>query len=180
MAEYIHQRARIHRREWASAEHAVVRDRGDDEYAALSSPEHPLVMAGGPAGGFGAVIPPWLGPKSRAADGSRWRMHRLRTPVLKRHPMSIDILDPTHESQAASFALARRPDSLVGATVGFISNGKEGTKGFFAHLERLLRERFGVAHGSGATKSNFMAPPSLTLLRPRRLAAGGIGPGRLR
>ncbi len=72
VAEYIHQRARIHRREWASVgKHAVVRDRGDDEYAALPSPEHLLVIAaGGPAGGFGAVIPPWLGPKSRAVTAA--------------------------------------------------------------------------------------------------------------
>ena len=36
-------------------------------YPALASPEHLLVVAaGGPAGGFGAVIPPWLGDKSQA------------------------------------------------------------------------------------------------------------------
>jgi len=47
---------------------AVVRSRGDTEYAALDSPDQLLVVAaGGPAGGFGAVIPPWLGDKSRAA-----------------------------------------------------------------------------------------------------------------
>ena len=46
---------------------SVVRDKGDTEYCALSSPEHLLlVAAGGPAGGFGAVIPPWLGAKSQA------------------------------------------------------------------------------------------------------------------
>jgi hypothetical protein len=69
IAEFIHRRARIHRREWAEVgKGAVVRDRGDTEYAALSGPEDLLVIAaGGPAGGFGAVIPPWLGDKSRAA-----------------------------------------------------------------------------------------------------------------
>jgi hypothetical protein len=46
---------------------AVVRDRGDTEYAALDAPDQLLVVAaGGPAGGFGAVIPPWLGGKSHA------------------------------------------------------------------------------------------------------------------
>ena len=46
---------------------AVVRDRGDSVYAAMESPEQLLVIAGGgPAGGFGAIIPPWLGHKSRA------------------------------------------------------------------------------------------------------------------
>ena len=37
------------------------------EYSALHSPEHLLIVAaGGPAGGFGAIIPPWLGTKSQA------------------------------------------------------------------------------------------------------------------
>ncbi len=68
IAAFIHRRARIRRSEWATVgKGAVVRDRGDSEYAALASPEHLLVVAaGGPAGGFGAVIPPWLGHKSRA------------------------------------------------------------------------------------------------------------------
>jgi hypothetical protein len=68
IAAFIHARARVHRREWAEVgKGAVVRDRGDTEYAALSSPDRLLVVAaGGPAGGFGAVIPPWLGEKSRA------------------------------------------------------------------------------------------------------------------
>ena len=62
------ERARIHRREWAEVgKGRVVRDRGDTEYRALPDPEHLLlVAAGGPAGGFGAVIPPWLGGKSHA------------------------------------------------------------------------------------------------------------------
>ena len=39
----------------------------DTEFAALGSPEDLLVVAaGGPAGGFGMVIPPWFGSKSRA------------------------------------------------------------------------------------------------------------------
>jgi hypothetical protein len=65
---FIHARARIHRREWAECgKGSVVRDRGDTEYAALDSPDQLLVVAaGGPAGGFGAVIPPWFGTKSRA------------------------------------------------------------------------------------------------------------------
>jgi len=68
IANFIHERARIHRREWAEVgKGAVVREKGDRVYAALASPDHLLVIAaGGPAGGFGAVIPPWLGNKSRA------------------------------------------------------------------------------------------------------------------
>jgi len=68
IARFIHARARVRRSEWADVgKAAVVRDRGDSEYAALDSPDSLLVVAaGGPAGGFGAVIPPWLGDKSKA------------------------------------------------------------------------------------------------------------------
>ena len=68
VAEFIHQRARIHRREWAEVgKGAVVRDRGDSVYPAMDSADQLLVIAaGGPAGGFGAIIPPWLGNKSHA------------------------------------------------------------------------------------------------------------------
>ena len=61
-------KARIRRGEWAECgKAAVVRGRGEREYTALTAPEDLLVVAaGGPAGGFGAVIPPWLGDKSRA------------------------------------------------------------------------------------------------------------------
>ena len=48
--------------------------------------------------------------------------------------------------------------SLAGKTIGVISNGKEGTKGFFAHLDRILREELGVADVVLRVKSNFSAP----------------------
>ena len=56
------------RREWADCgKAAVVGKHGDREYAALPDEDQLLVVAaGGPAGGFGAVIPPWLGHKSQA------------------------------------------------------------------------------------------------------------------
>jgi hypothetical protein len=65
---YVYEQARISRSEWADVgKGSVVHDKGDREYRALPSPEDLLVVAGGgPAGGFGAVIPPWLGTKSRA------------------------------------------------------------------------------------------------------------------
>ncbi|MCB1739192.1 MAG: hypothetical protein KDK91_02400 [Gammaproteobacteria bacterium] len=66
--QFLFERARIRRAEWAEVgKSAVVRDRGDSEYAAAASPDDFLIVAaGGPAGGFGAVIPPWLGHKSHA------------------------------------------------------------------------------------------------------------------
>ncbi|HUA55158.1 MAG TPA: hypothetical protein VMB81_23455 [Candidatus Sulfotelmatobacter sp.] len=65
---YVFEHARIRRRDWADCgKGSVVNDRGDKEYAALRSADDLLVIAaGGPAGGFGAVIPPWLGAKSSA------------------------------------------------------------------------------------------------------------------
>ncbi len=72
--------------------------------------------------------------------------------------MTFLVLDPTNESAPPLGQLASRPGSLRGKTVGFISNGKEGTKGFFAHLDRLLREEFGVADVIFRTKSNYSAP----------------------
>ena len=68
IARQLFERARIRRAEWADVgKGAVVRDRGESIYNALQSPEHLLVIAaGGPAGGFGAIIPPWLGHKTKA------------------------------------------------------------------------------------------------------------------
>jgi hypothetical protein len=72
--------------------------------------------------------------------------------------MALQVLDPTNETVPPLGQPASRPASLAGKTVGFISNGKEGTKGFFAHLDRLLRDEFGVANVVFRTKSNYSAP----------------------
>jgi hypothetical protein len=72
--------------------------------------------------------------------------------------MALQVLDPTNETAPPMGQRAPRVTSLAGKTVGFISNGKEGTKGFFAHLDRMLREQFGVAEVVMRTKSNFSAP----------------------
>ncbi len=65
---YVHAHARIRRKEWAECgKGAVVGDNGDREYPAMTDEDDLLIIAaGGPAGGFGAVIPPWLGSKSKA------------------------------------------------------------------------------------------------------------------
>ena len=56
------------RKEWADCGKAsVVGSRGEQEYAVLTEEDHLVVIAaGGPAGGFGAVIhPPCLEPKAK-------------------------------------------------------------------------------------------------------------------
>ena len=72
--------------------------------------------------------------------------------------MTFHVLDPTPEKTPAVGQLAPRLLSLEGRTIGFISNGKEGTKGFFRHLDRMLREEHGVARVVSRTKSNYSAP----------------------
>lgn len=66
---YVFQQARVKRGEWAGVgKGSVVKDRADREYLAMESPDDLLVVAaGGPAGGFAQIIPPWLGTKSRAS-----------------------------------------------------------------------------------------------------------------
>ena len=72
--------------------------------------------------------------------------------------MIFRVLDPTNEITEGGGRPATRPSSLRGKTIGFISNGKEGTKGYFAQLERMLRGEFGVADVIWRTKSNYSAP----------------------
>ena len=66
--EYVHERARVTRGEWRGVgKGSVVGRKADDVHPALRSPDDLLVVAaGGPAGGFGAVIPPWYAEKSLA------------------------------------------------------------------------------------------------------------------
>jgi hypothetical protein len=67
--EYVHEAARVRRAEWRTVGKAAVAGRSDENrvYTALRSPDDLLIVAaGGPAGGFGAVIPPWYGTKGQA------------------------------------------------------------------------------------------------------------------
>ena len=80
----------------------------------------------------------------------------------------MQVLDPSHEERARDFAPAARLAGLDGATVGVISNGKEGTAGFFAAFAGELRERHGVAEVVLRTKSNFSAPADAALLDEAR------------
>jgi hypothetical protein len=68
IGEFLFQRARVRRGEWADVgKGSIVRDRASKIHPALDSAEHLLVVAaGGPAGGFGAIIPPWMGSKTKA------------------------------------------------------------------------------------------------------------------
>jgi hypothetical protein len=68
--EYVYRSARVFRHHWATVGKGNIVHRSggpNQEFTALRSPDDLLVVAaGGPAGGFGAVIPPWLGSKAQA------------------------------------------------------------------------------------------------------------------
>ena len=88
------------------------------------------------------------------------------------------VLDPTNETTAAGGQLATRPTTLQGKTVGFISNGKEGTKGYFVELERQFRDVFGVADVVWRTKSNFSALANASIvdeIKAWQAVAAGVG-----
>lgn len=90
----------------------------------------------------------------------------------------IRVLDPTNENKASGGRPAERPFSLAGKTIGFISNGKEGTKGYFAHLERMLREELGVAAVAWRTKANYSAPAEASIvddIKKWHAAVTGVG-----
>ena len=72
--------------------------------------------------------------------------------------MTFRVLDPTPGTAPPVGQLAPRLVTLKGKTVGFISNGKEGTKGFFKHLDAMLRADLGAAGVVFRTKSNYSAP----------------------
>ena len=59
---------------------------------------------------------------------------------------------------------AFRLPSLAAATVGFISNGKQGTKEFLDALEAELVARFGVAEVVRTVKANVSAPAEPAIL----------------
>jgi hypothetical protein len=67
--EYVFESARVRRSGWRTVgKSAVVTGESEDRvYTALRAPDDLLVVAaGGPAGGFGVVVPPWYGAKSLA------------------------------------------------------------------------------------------------------------------
>lgn len=92
--------------------------------------------------------------------------------------MAYQILNPTSETSPEHFVIAPRLAGLKGTRVGIISNGKEGTKGFFTHLERLLHDELEVDEVVVRQKSNYSAPAEADLIAEAGnwdIAITGIG-----
>jgi hypothetical protein len=73
-------------------------------------------------------------------------------------PVPIEVLDPTWGDDRAVFVEAAALGSIEGATIGIVSNGKQGTRPFFA----ALADELTTVHRAGevviVTKSNYSAP----------------------
>lgn len=78
--------------------------------------------------------------------------------------MTYQVLNPTSELSAESFTIAPRLPDLAGTTVGLISNGKEGTSGFFSHLTQMLYDELQVATVVLRQKSNYSAPAEAEII----------------
>ena len=76
----------------------------------------------------------------------------------------MELLNPSHEQQRAGSAPPPRLNTLEGAVIGVISNGKENTVPFFDRVESILRERYGVAKVVRRTKLNYSAPAEVDLM----------------
>jgi hypothetical protein len=82
--------------------------------------------------------------------------------------MTFGVLDPTNEKLGDATALALRLTSFEGKMVGFVTNGKEGTKGYFGHLDRLLRTELGVKDVVWRAKANYSAPAAAVIVADMR------------
>ncbi|MEM9131757.1 MAG: hypothetical protein AAF962_09745 [Actinomycetota bacterium] len=92
--------------------------------------------------------------------------------------MAIEVLNPTYDESPSAFEGAARLQTLAGATVGIISNGKHGTAPFFDALAEELRTAHGVAEVVRVIKPNYSAPaPDEILSAAQRWHAlvAGIG-----
>jgi hypothetical protein len=78
--------------------------------------------------------------------------------------MTYEVLDPTHETEAEALTAAPRLLGVDGATVGFVSNGKQGVKEFLDALELELKDRYGVAEVVRTVKTNYSAPANPEIL----------------
>jgi hypothetical protein len=77
--------------------------------------------------------------------------------------MPITVLNPTSSTEGRPLRLARRLETLHGALVGVLNNGKVNTDQIFRLVEDGLRERYGVREVMWRRKHNFSrpAPPEL-------------------
>lgn len=78
--------------------------------------------------------------------------------------MAFLTLDPTFEGSVAASAVAPRPPSLAGLTIGLLDNSKKGGRDLLAFMESRLRDEFGVGDVRHFRKPNLSAPAPQALM----------------
>ena len=78
--------------------------------------------------------------------------------------MSLKVLDPRQPADGEAAQLAPRLASLQGSVIGLLDNAKIGTAQFYAHLERVLRTRFGVREFIRVRKPDATRPAPAEVL----------------
>ena len=71
--------------------------------------------------------------------------------------MTVTLVDPTLPASGAGAALAPRPESLAGAVIGLVSNGKTHAPGILQRVAQNLIEAY------GARDAVLMRKPSANL-----------------
>ncbi len=72
--------------------------------------------------------------------------------------MKTILVNPLDENPRAAVGAAPRLDTLAGKTLGLLDISKWGGSIFLDHLERLLKDRYGVEQIVRAMKPTFTKP----------------------
>ena len=78
--------------------------------------------------------------------------------------MTLRVLDPRQFAEGEPATLAPPLRSLEGAVIGLLDNAKIGTKGFYDHVESLLRSRYGVREVIRRRKPDASRPAPADIL----------------
>ena len=78
--------------------------------------------------------------------------------------MTLKILDPRLDSESETLSVAPPLVSLEGAVIGLLDNAKIGTKGFYDHVESMLRSRYGVREVIRRRKPDASRPAPADIL----------------
>lgn len=90
--------------------------------------------------------------------------------------MTLQVLDPTHESDFDAFVAPARIDQISGKRIAMISNGKQGTGRFFDALAQGFESRGATV--VRLTKHNYSAPaeaPVMAQATDCDVVVAGIG-----
>ncbi len=151
---------KIYNRNWPAW---VNRENPEEMVPAVERPEDFLVLvAGGPAGRFSAVIPGWA-HWSRAVTK---RIVESPAPVPRPPAPAAEgrLYEPVAEAEPEALHLAAPLPDPRGKVIGLLDNGKWNAGKLLAALGERLRREHGVADVVGRKKPTFSRPADEELL----------------